>query len=399
MGATMFDSSFLSALGAASGGLMALVWVGTLVQFFRVSRKIPVLSSKSHEGPPADLPRISAIVAAKDEEANIESCVRSILSQDYARLDLVVVNDRSADRTLPILEGLRREFDGRMSVLTIQNLPEGWGGQNHALRQGVLESSGDWLWFTDADCRFESKRSLSIALREADAHGADLLSILPRMEAPTLWEKIYLPLCCLVFMMRLRIGEVNQPERPAAYANGAFMLVRRTVYEALGGHERVRNQLNDDICLAQIAKQEGFRLRVASNSDLYRTRMYGSVQKAWNGWTRNFYGTLQSARNLGSAFAVTLGLFVVPWLFFLLAAGIGWFHLGWKAAAIAWGCAVVASHLGMALVYAGFGASVLGSLLYFPAALFVAAVVGRAFLRARRRIGTVWHGAHYGPPG
>src|SRR6185295_4535540 len=146
---------------------------------------------------------------------------------------LVVVDDRSRDRTPAIIAELAEQTEqaaasgGRMRAVTVTTLPEGWGGQNHALRQGVAASDGEWICFSDADCRFDSPRTLSIAAREAAARGADLLSILPRMEAPTLWERCYLPICCMVFMMRLRIGQVNDAASPAAYANGAFLLIRR----------------------------------------------------------------------------------------------------------------------------------------------------------------------------
>ena len=327
--------------------------------------------------------------------------MRSILAQDHPAFDLVVVNDRSGDRTAEILARISREFAGRLRVITVEVLPEGWGGQNHALRQGVAASDGDWLCFTDADCRFDSPRTLTIAAREAALTGADLLSILPRMEAPTLWERCYLPLCCLVFMMRLRIGEVNRVDRPAAYANGAFMLVRRQLYDALGGHGRVKDELNDDIALATMAKRQGFRLRLAGNSDLYRTRMYGSVRRAWDGWTRNFCGTLPTPRALLSALAVMLILFVVPWLclagaLLALASG-GPAASGALALAVAWGTAVLVSHVGMWAAYPFFGSSAWQSLLYPPGALFVAAIVTRAAIRSLRRTGTTWQGAHYRP--
>lgn len=387
----------LETLGVVSGCAMALAWIASVLGFALVLRKLPVLHARSHPEPSGELPRLSVIVAAKDEEANIEACVRSILAQDHPGFELVVVNDRSTDRTPAILEALRRDFEGRLKVLTIERLPEGWGGQNHALRQGVHASAGEWLCFTDADCQWDCPRTLSIAAREAQMHSADLLTLLPRMDAPTAWEKVYIPVCSLVFMMRLRIPDVNRSDRPAAYANGAFLMVRRSAYEALGGHERVRNQLNDDIALARLAKSQGFRLRLAGNSDLYRTRMYGTIRQAWSGWARNFYGTLQTGRNLLAALAATVGLFVLPW------AGFAAFALGalgdarFLPAAIAWGAAVAASHVGMAVIYWGFSCPIVASALYFPAALFVTSIVSRATLRALRGTGMHWQGARYGP--
>jgi chlorobactene glucosyltransferase len=390
-----------SLLGIVVGCAVALLWVVRLRGFATTTSTLPSLDPRSHLQPPPGAgaepaPRISVVVAAKDEEENIESCVRSILAQDHSAFDLTVVNDRSRDRTGEILAGLCGEFAGRLRVITVDVLPDGWGGQNHALRQGVAASGGDWLCFTDADCRLDSVRTLTIAAREAAASGADLLSILPRMEAPTLWERCYLPLCCLVFMMRLRIGEVNRAESPAAYANGAFMLVRRPVYEELGGHGRVKNELNDDIALAAMAKRQGFRIRIAGNTGLCRTRMYGSIRRAWDGWTRNFCGTLATPRALLGALATMLVLFVLPWLGLgsALARPAG---AGAVALAVAWGAAVLIAHAGMWAAYPFFGSSAWQSLLYPPGALFVAAIVSRAAIRSLRRTGTIWQGAHYRP--
>jgi chlorobactene glucosyltransferase len=198
--------------------------------------------------------------------------------------------------------------------------------------------------------------------------------------------------------MRLRIGEVNREGSPAAYANGAFMLVRRTMYEALGGHARVRDQLNDDIALAHLAKAEGYCLRIAGNADLVRTRMYGSARQAWNGWARNFYGTLRTPRSLGLALGGTLALFVVPWVLLLTSAALAvWGAPGWGGAVLSWGAAVLVSHVGAWAVAWGLALRPAASLLYLPGALFVSAIVARAWGRAWRNTSMVWQGARYAP--
>ncbi len=387
----------LQLAGVVSGGVMTAVWLVTLWRFSRVTRGLPVLrSGKASATSPA--PRISVIVAAKDEAGNIEACVRSILAQDWPSLELVVVNDRSTDDTLPILERLAREYGERLRVLTIRQLPDGWGGQNHAISQGVQVARGEWLLFTDADCKLDAPDTVSTAYAEAEARRADILSIVPRMEAPTFWEQVYLPLCCLVFMMRLRIGEVNQEDSSAAYANGAFMLVRRSAYESLGGHARVRDQLNDDIALAHLAKTEGYCLRIAGNADLVRTRMYGSARQAWNGWARNFYGTLRTPRNLGLALGGTFALFVMPWMLLLTCAALAfWGDPRWGGAVLGWGAVVLVSHVGAWAVAWGLALRPAASLLYFPGALFVSAIVARAWGRAWRNTSMVWQGARYAP--
>lgn len=255
-------------------------WLTRLWRLGRAAASFPELSAASHPGE-GDSPSLSLVVAVKDGEADIEACGRSLLAQDYPRFELIVVDDRSSDGTPAILSRLAAEHPGRLRVLTVETLPAGWGGQNHALHLGVRESRGSLLCFTDADCRFDSPRTLRVATRELDASRADLVSLLPEMDAPSAWEKLYVPLCSFLLLLGLRITEVNDEESDAAYANGAFLLVRRATYEALGGHERVRAYVNDDIRMSELVKRGGFRLRIAKGRGLCRTRMYGSLRAAW----------------------------------------------------------------------------------------------------------------------
>jgi len=383
---------------AICAGLAAVAWIVHLVRLDAVGRSFPELSSSSY--PPLeedDAPKVTVIVSAKDEEEDIEACVRSILAQDYPHLELLVVDDRSTDGTPAILERLRGELD-TLSVLTIDALPSGWGGQNHAISRGVEASEGEWLCFTDADCIFDSNLTLAVAVQDARANDVELLSILPRMEAPSSWEKVYLPICALVHLVRLRIAEVNDPASPAAYANGAFMLIRRRAYEGLGGHASVRGFVGDDVRLAQIAKRDGVAIRVAGNTDLCRTRMYGTIGGAYSGWSRNLWGALQSPAALGGALMMVVGLFVVPWLCLSLSAGLSLALPEWQLVALAWLVPVLITHLGLMRLYSAFSISPAWSLLFWPGAIFVTAIVARATLRAIHGRGMTWHGVHYAQP-
>ncbi len=378
---------------------LGLAWVALLVRAHRMGRDFPELAADADVSGAGAPPRISVIIACKDEERDIEACVRSVFDQDYPDLEVVVVDDRSTDGTRAVLDRLRDELGPRLRVSSVDELPPGWGGQCHALHVGVTSSTGAWLCFTDADCQLDARTTLSVAWADIDAHRADMLSILPRMDAPTPWEKIYLPLCSFVLLSRLRIADVNDPSSTAAYANGAFLLVRRDTYADLGGHERVRGYVNDDVRLAQLAKQAGARIRVVSNRDLVRTRMYASPRAAWHGWSRNFYGTLRSARNLQRAVAFAAGLFVLPWLGLAATCALAaWVDPGYRAAALAWAVPVGVSHLGLARLYRAFCVGAAWSLAYLPGAVFVTAILANAAGRARRRAGTTWHGVHYDHP-
>lgn len=379
-----------------AASLFGLYWLLFLYQLNRAAANIPNLNENSTSTQTGLAPRISVIVAAKDEAENIEACVRSILSQNYSNFELIVVNDRSVDDTAQILRRLQDEHLGPLKVVDIEQVPEGWGGQNHAIHQGIAHSSGEWLCFTDADCRFISHRTLAIAWHAAQNQGLAMLTILPRLVMQSAWEKIYLPIASLILLNRCHIGAVNDSRNSAAYANGAFILFRRNAYLALGGHEAVRGCLNDDIALARLAKQQGYSIRVFANENLLHTRMYADLHSAWHGWIRNFMGSLQAWRTLALVCCSTIGLFIVPWLgLSTMLAHVYVLGPSWLAAASVWGVSVLLSHLGLWRVYRSFELSPLWSLLYFPGAVFVSAMLAAASLRSWQQGGALWHGIRY----
>lgn len=307
--------------------ITALVGLGWLRRHLDLNRGTsePVLR-EDEPGPPRDaLPPLTMLVAGKDEEANIARCVGGLLAQDYPRLQLVVVDDRSQDRTPAIIDELAAQ-DARVTALHVTELPPGWFGKNHAMHRGVAVATGQWLAFTDADCVYDSPRLLSAAMRFAQREGIEFLSVLPRLEAGTLWERIVQPVAGAIMVFWFPPQKVNDPRSARAYANGAFMLLTRSAYDRLGGHEPVKDTLNEDMHLARRAKQLGVRLRVIRGGDLYRVRMYTGFRQIWRGWTRIFYGCFGTFPRL-LASVVMLGIFSVsPYVTLLCAplAGSAW---------------------------------------------------------------------------
>ena len=257
-------------------------------------------------------PRISVAVAAKDEQDNIESCVRTMLGQDYPDFEMVVINDRSTDATAEIVERIAAE-DGRLRLMDITDLPAGWCGKTNAMQHGVAEADGEWICMIDADCRQQSARTLRAAMRYALDTGADLLSVLPNLEVRTFWENVVQPVCGGVMMIWFHPDKVNDPRRPHAYANGAFMLMRRSAYERVGTHEAVKDQVNEDMHLAALTKAAGLSLRVVTNQGLYQVRMYTSLRQIVQGWSRIFYGTFGTLRRVCISLAVLVTMGLVPY--------------------------------------------------------------------------------------
>lgn len=302
-------------------GLVGLVWLSRHLELSRFARTQPFLDPTQAPDCWDNPPRISVLVAAKDEEAVIERCVRSLAAQDYPNFELIVIDDRSRDRTAEIVRRIA-ETDPRCRLIQVTSLREGWFGKNNAMRAGVEQAGGEWLCFSDADCYFMSPSTLSVALRFAIEHKIDFLSVLPNLEMHGPIEKAIQPVCGMVMVFWFRPNRVNNPDSRAAYANGAFMLMTRACYQAIGGHEAVKTAVNEDMHMARRTKQVGRRLYAIGNRGLYQCRMYSSFGAIWRGWSRIFYGCFGTLRQLIISIVFLLVMSVSPYVG--LFAGLVW---------------------------------------------------------------------------
>lgn len=298
-----------------------LVWATRHYMIF-VERRTGFELTGEYAGPPADAPAVSVVVAAKDEEANIGTCVRSILAQDYPRFDMVVCNDRSTDRTGDIVMEMAKR-DPRLSLCNIKELPEGWFGKNNAMQNGVATTKSPWICLIDADCNFASPRTLSVALQYAMDKKADLLSVLPQLEMKGFWENVVQPVCSGVMIIWFHPDKVNDPSKPNAYANGAFMLMKRSVYETIGTHAAVRQCLNEDMHMARLVKEKSMNLRVVRGGKLFSVRMYTSFQQIVRGWSRIFFGTFGTFKRLTASLAVMLIMGLLPYFTAVFGLAMG----------------------------------------------------------------------------
>lgn len=263
---------------------------------------------------------VSIIVPARNEERNIRRNVTSLLEQDFAGdYEVIVVDDASTDATPHILDEIASTHPraNRLYVLRLRDLPPGWAGKPHALHSGAQEAQGDWLLFTDADT-WHAPNALRTAYETATSEGIDMLSLGTTQELPGFWDKVLMPMAYLGISMQYPIRQVNNPRSPLALANGQFILLRRPVYELLGGYARpdLRATLLDDRDLARVVKENGFRLRLLDGRDLVHVRMYEGLAEAWRGWRKNVF--LGSRGGVGFALLQLIGLPVVTIFPFML---------------------------------------------------------------------------------
>jgi glycosyltransferase involved in cell wall biosynthesis len=226
-------------------------------------------------------PQVSVIIPARNEEANLKTCLESLMKQNDVPFEIIVVNDHSSDRTKEIAQS----FPG-VQVIDADPLPTGWTGKNNAVATGARAARTNWFLFTDADT-IHLPGSLPRAFREARENGADLLSYSPEQIAVTFWEKAVLPVVFAELARQYPPSKVSDPKSPEAAANGQYILVKRDAYEAVGGHAAVASAILEDVALARAIKASGRKIRFRYAADAVRTRMYRNFRQLREGWTKN----------------------------------------------------------------------------------------------------------------
>lgn len=262
---------------------------------------------------------VSAIIPARNEEGTIARAVASVAEQPEIR-EIIVVNDQSGDGTGEILRRLAAQ-QPKLRVVEAGPLPAGWVGKNHAAWLGAEKAECDWLLFTDADA-MHLPGSTARALADAKSFGAELVSFSPGQEMHTWWERALIPCIFCRLSQLYSYASVNDPDSPAAAANGQYLLVRRGAYEQIGGHAAVQGEVLEDVALARLAKSAGFRLHFAPGDEICRVRMYSTLKAMWEGWSKNLLPLVT-----WSGQGVTRELLsVMPWIPLLLLLLTPW-HL------------------------------------------------------------------------
>ena len=270
-------------------------------------------------------PAISVCVPARNEERDIEACLVSLLQQDYPDFEVIVVDDNSTDATPEILRSLQKKFPS-LVLLKGEPLAEGWYGKPFALHQATRIARGEWLLFTDADPVFEP-HALTSAVHLMNSKNLDLLTLMPAARFGSFWEKTVQPLFFAMIVGLTRFSKVNSKNHLEAMGIGAFLMIRRQVYDRLGGHEALRQAILEDIGLARLTKQVGGKIMIADAKELFSIRMYHSLHEIWVGWRKNvFLAFKKSVVKTLYYVVVILGFTLTPWVMVGVHAAIdsGW---------------------------------------------------------------------------
>jgi chlorobactene glucosyltransferase len=344
----------------------------------------------------SDLPLVSVIVPARNEERNIVGCVESLLTQTYPKFEVIVVDDGSTDETPALLARLARENRSghELRIVHVNTLPAGWAGKPHALHVGTVEARGEWLLFTDADTRHRAG-SLMATVGAARSRGLDMLSLGTLQELPDFWGRVLMPLAYMGISLMYPERAVNDPNSPVAIANGQFILIRRAMYERVGGYAApgLRATILDDRDLAVAVKRTSGRMAMLDGRELVSTRMYQSLGEHWDGWGKNAYAG--SRGGLPFFVAMLLGLPAIAIVPFVLPVAA--LRRRSRGVALAGCAAAISALLYRTRLNASLGVPRRYAWTHPLGGAIFTGILARSFWRVRSGRGVNWRGRTYQP--
>ena len=288
--------------------IITLGWILTTIYLLVNSRKIMYLKNISSASTIAG-PAVAIIIAVKDEEAEVEEALNSVCNLDYDNFKIIVINDRSADRTPQILSKMA-ERNPAISVITIKDLPGGWLGKNHALYQGYLASSDEWLLFTDADILY-GRQALKKAMSYALENKLDHLTALPEITSRSWLFVSVLNTFAVLLETRLQTWNVSNPASKASIGVGAFNLVKRSAYEKAGTHTVISLRPDDDLKLGERIKKAGLRQDVVYGEKEISLQWYTSLHEFVRGLMKNTFAVSNYQLSIAIASAVAIFAIIV----------------------------------------------------------------------------------------
>ena len=367
-------------LVAASIAVLLYQGFGLLLAF-----EMPRLDPAPPNSDAAALPRVSIVIAARNEEVDLPATLDDFLAQDYPNLEILAVEDGSTDRTGDVIDARAP----RVRRINPPTLPDGWTGKNWACWNGAAAATGEWILFADADIRTHPtavRTAMEWALREH----ADLATLAIKVEMRSFWERMVLPFYIQVVLTYFRAPHMNRPKSKTAMANGQFWLTPRSVYKAVGGHEAVRSIVLEDVAIARRYRAAGRTLRVAWTPVLAQTRMYRDRTEMFEGLLKNVHGTEFSPARLVGSLAGLVGLFLLP--LGLLPLGLLTGDLPLTLLGGFLYVALFGKHVAFAQAV---GAPARYGLLFPAAVAYYVVLVWTSLMRGLRHKGVAWKGRSY----
>jgi glycosyltransferase involved in cell wall biosynthesis len=325
-------------------GLLSLVWLALIAGTRNWGRKWQLLRPALDEelGDTKDLV-VSVCIPARNESANIDACVRAVLASRWPQLEVIVVDDRSEDDTAAIALAAG-QGDERLHVVAGVEPPAGWAGKPWACSRAAGEARGQIFCFVDADVQIapDAIQALVVTMVQQQLR---LLSVYGSWTLHGFWERLLIPAVGWLIRGAIDLDIVNDSGRPEAFANGQLIMVERQAYESLNGHQSVRDQILEDVRLAEQFKRHGFAVGMRVAAWAFQVRLYDGLNAIVRGYAKNLFEGMgrQPSMALGAVLFIFVGA-LLPWLALCLAL-VARFHWGWTIPSNGWlvWCAVVCS--------------------------------------------------------
>jgi len=374
-----------------AGSLLALAWFSRLVDAAIGMPRIADIARPEWDRSPATPtgePRVSIIVPARNEEEDIRETLARLLALDYSNYEVIAVNDRSTDRTGAIIDDVAAssEAHGLLKAIHIPDLPSGWLGKTHAMWTSAQQATGAWLLFTDADVQFKPD-ALRRAVAYAETERADHVVLFPRMIMKRPSERMMIAFFQALFVFGHRPWKVADPRARDHMGVGAFNMVRRSVYDAVGTYRALRMEVLDDMKLGKVIKNAGFAQRNVFGEDLISLYWARGAFGMVNNLTKNFFAVLSFQWPRTVATIVGLG-------FLNLGPLLGvWLAHGW--ARLPYAIALVSL---FGIYYGMSGMSAVPAYYFFlhpvSTSLFMYTLL-RSMIQTLANGGVVWRGTKY----
>jgi glycosyltransferase involved in cell wall biosynthesis len=372
---------------------IALSWALRVLAWRRMLPLVPDLTRTTglHPGQlPSRLPSMTVIVPARNEAENIAATLRSLLVADGVALQVIAVDDRSTDQTGAIMEAMARsEWDAggkRLHVLHVEELPAGWLGKTHAMSLAAQQATGEWLLFTDADVVFHPD-ALRRALAYATWSSADHMVLLPTVLLRSWGERMMISFLQVLSIWAVRPWRVPDPAaKRDSVGVGAFNMIRRAVYDDMGGWEGLRMEVLEDLALGRRVKQRGHAQRVALGVDMVNVRWARGALGVVDNLTKNLFALFRFRPEVVFAVACGISLFTLFPLLACLAGPALWWPTGLMLIALLLAYQMMGKYQHFSVA----------QMLLFPAAtvLLLYAML-RSTLLAIWRGGILWRGTFY----
>ena len=296
-----------------------LAWLSLMHSMYQSFTKTPFLDKFKNKN--NSTPKVSVILPARNEENYISKCLETLSIQDYKDFEVIAIDDSSEDKTGEIIEKFAKE-DSKIIHVAAREKPQNWMGKNWACMEGFKKATGDLMLFTDADTKFE-KNVITLAVSHLQSENLDALTVIPRLRCIDKITKITLPMLSTFLHSRYSALNVNNPEKKVGYFFGSFFVIKRKVYEEIGTHEKVKQEIIEDGALGKITKESGYALKMVRGEHLIEALYSRSSKEMWNGLKRLMVPLYHqnSGSAIGVFFAVLFILFMpIPLLAYSIIA-------------------------------------------------------------------------------